>query len=78
MKTNFQAELEQIRENYNMGFITSYEAIAQIIDTLQAVTDEIENEDEREAWRESVYATHRDNEHLASACEEIMEQWIGK
>lgn len=78
MKTNFQAELKQIKENYYMGFITSYEAIAQIIDTLQAVTDEIENEDEREAWRECVYATHRDNKHLSSACEEIMEQWIGK
>lgn len=70
-----QEELAQIRENYNQGFITAFEAIKLTIDTLEHAGEDIEDEDERDAWMQTVYASHRDCEHFTKAWEEISEQW---
>ena len=77
MKTRMNESLAEIKECYNLGFITPLEAICQTIDTLQAVCNEIEDKEEREAWEESVHNT-MDNEHLRDALSDILEQWGGK
>ena len=75
MQDKMQFELNRISEDYNMGFITPFEAMCATFDTLRRAGEELES-DEREAWNETVYASHRDNEHLRKAWEEISEQWI--
>ncbi len=76
MQDKMQFELNRISEDYNMGFITPFEALCITIDTLHRAGEEIEDKDEREAWEQTVYASYGDNENMLKAWEEISEQWI--
>ena len=70
----FKEMIRQIDENYRMGLLTGLEALWQTIDVLHKAGETIEDADARDAWMETVYGIHRDNEKLNEACFEIMGQ----
>ena len=69
MNEKVQAEIQQITENFNMGFITSFEALMQTYDTLMHAAEEIEDEKRRDEYYAKVSKAF-DTEHMMDAwCE---------
>ena len=54
MSEKVQAEIQQITENYNMGFYTSFGAMMLVYDSLVHAADEIEDEKKREEYRAKI------------------------
>lgn len=71
MKTNkkLQAEIMQITENHNMGFITSFEALMQTYSVLMHSVEEIEDGKKRSEYYEKIIKLF-ENDHMA-------EMWCG-
>lgn len=68
-------ELARIKQEFGMGFLTGYEAMRETFDVLELFANDIEDEDEKDAWHDTIYASHRDNEKINDAFREISEQW---
>lgn len=75
MNEKLQAEIKQITENFNMGFITPFEAMLQTYDALMHVADEIEDEEKRDEWYAKISKSF-DNEHMMDAWCNISLDWI--
>ena len=69
MNEKVQAEIQQITENYNMGFITPFEAMLQVYDTYMHAAEEIEDEEKRDEYYAKISKAFN-NEHMENAwCE---------
>lgn len=77
MKTNekLQAEIMQINENYNMGFITPLEAIMQTYNALMHSAEEIEEGEKRDEYYTEIFKSF-ENDHMTDAWCEISTKWI--
>ena len=67
MNEKLQAELQQITENFNMGFISPFEAMMQSYDALMCAAGEIEDEKKRDDEYARIYKLFMDEEHLQDA-----------
>lgn len=70
MNDKVQAEIQQITENYNMGFFTSFEALMQTYDALMHAAEEIEDEEKRDEYYAKISKAFN-NEHMENAWREL-------
>ncbi len=77
MKTNekLQAEIMQITENYNMGFITPFEALMQTYDALMCSAEDIEEGEKRDEYYAQISKMF-ENDHMTEAWCELSTEWI--
>ena len=75
MNEKLQAQIKQIIENFNVGFITPIEALSQTYDALICAANDIKDDKEREEWYGKVGKSFAENEHLMDAWSEISQQW---
>lgn len=71
MKTNekLQAGISKIAENYNMGFITCFEALMQSYDVLMRSVEEIEEGRKRDEYYAKIIKLF-ENDHMTDS-------WLG-
>lgn len=77
MKQKLQAEIAQITENYNMGFLTAFEAMMQTYDAMMQAAEDIADEKERDEYYAKVSKCF-DNEHMVNAYCELSTEWINE
>lgn len=77
MTKKLQAEIAQITENYNMGFLTAFEAMMQTYDAMMHAAEDIEDEQERDEYYAKVSKTF-DNEHMVNAYCELSTEWTNE
>lgn len=79
MKKNekLQTEIKQITENYNMGFLTPFEAMMQTYDALMHSAEEIEEGEKRDEYYAKISKMF-ENDHMADAWCEISTECINE